>query len=67
MKNTCELVSPNRILENIPEGVFAIDRNCLITFFNQKATEITGYPREKAVGMYCLKSSGLRYVNLIAR
>ncbi len=46
-------INPLRILENIPEGVFAISRDCRITYFNQKAEEITGYSREQALGKTC--------------
>ena len=50
MKNS---MNPLRILENIPEGVFAINQDCRITYFNQKAEEITGYARELALGKTC--------------
>lgn len=46
-------MNPLRILENIPEGVFAINRECRITYFNQKAEEITGYNRGQALGKTC--------------
>jgi len=46
-------MNPLRILENIPEGVFAINQDCRITYFNQKAEEITGYTRELALGKTC--------------
>ncbi len=46
-------MNPLQILENIPEGVFAINRDCRITYFNQKAEEITGYSREQAIGKTC--------------
>jgi PAS domain S-box-containing protein len=46
-------MNPLRILENIPEGVFAINRDCRITYFNQRAEEITGYSREQALGKTC--------------
>ncbi len=46
-------MNPLRILENIPEGVFAITEECRITYFNQKAEEITGYSREQAIGKTC--------------
>lgn len=46
-------MNPLRILENIPEGVFAINRECRITYFNQRAEEITGYSREQAFGKTC--------------
>jgi PAS domain S-box-containing protein len=46
-------LNPLQILENIPEGVFAINRDCCITYFNQKAEEITGYDRQQALGRTC--------------
>jgi PAS domain S-box-containing protein len=48
-----ESMNPLQILENIPEGVFAISQDCRITYFNQKAEEITGYTRQQAVGKTC--------------
>ena len=46
-------MNPLRILENIPEGVFAINQECRITYFNQRAEEITGYSQEQALGKTC--------------
>jgi len=46
-------LNPNQILDNIPEGVFAIDPDCRITYFNQKAAEITGVPCQQATGKTC--------------
>lgn len=46
-------MNPLRILENIPGGVFAINHECHITYFNQRAEEITGYGREQALGKTC--------------
>lgn len=46
-------MTPLQILENIPEGVFAVDPNCVITYFNQKAEEITGYSRTRIIGKRC--------------
>jgi PAS domain S-box-containing protein len=41
------------ILESISDGVFTIDRNWMITSFNRAAEEITGVPREEAIGRRC--------------
>jgi len=41
------------ILESISDGVFTVDRDWLITSFNRAAEEITGIPREEAVGRHC--------------
>jgi PAS domain S-box-containing protein len=41
------------ILENISDGVFTVDHNLKITSFNKSAENITGIPREKAIGNFC--------------
>lgn len=46
-------MTPLQILENIPEGVFAVDPKCVITYFNHKAEEITGYSRARILGKRC--------------
>ncbi|MFH0783044.1 MAG: sigma 54-interacting transcriptional regulator [Pseudomonadota bacterium] len=41
------------ILESISEGVFTVDHNWRIMTFNRAAEEITGTPRNDAIGRYC--------------
>lgn len=41
------------IMESIADGVFTVDREWTVTFFNRAAEEITGVPREEAVGRKC--------------
>ena len=41
------------ILDSISEGVFTVDRNFRITFFNNAAERLTGFKREEVVGKYC--------------
>jgi PAS domain S-box-containing protein len=41
------------ILESISDGVFTVDHNWRIMSFNRAAEEITGTPREEAIGRYC--------------
>lgn len=41
------------ILESISDGVFTIDLNYLITFFNRAAEKITGIKRDEAIGRRC--------------
>ena len=41
------------ILDSIADGVFTVDREWRITSFNRAAEEITGAPREEAVGRRC--------------
>ncbi|HHP7235684.1 MAG TPA: sigma-54 interaction domain-containing protein [Desulfobacterales bacterium] len=41
------------ILESISDGVFTVDREWRITSFNRAAEEITGVPRQEAIGRRC--------------
>ncbi len=41
------------IFDTIPQGIFTIDENGLITSFNRSAEEITGYSDEEVLGRPC--------------
>jgi PAS domain S-box-containing protein len=41
------------ILDSIGDGVFTVDLNRVITFFNRAAEKITGVKRSEAVGRHC--------------
>lgn len=41
------------ILDSIADGVFTVDKNWRITSFNRAAEEITGVPRDEAIGSNC--------------
>ena len=41
------------ILESISDGVFTVDLEWRVTSFNRAAEEITGIPREEAIGRRC--------------
>ena len=41
------------ILDSIADGVFTVDKNWYITTYNKAAEEITGIPRDKAIGQVC--------------
>jgi PAS domain S-box-containing protein len=41
------------ILSNITEGVFTVDRDFRVTFFNHAAEEITGFSSNEALGRFC--------------
>ena len=41
------------ILDSISEGVFTVDRNFRITFFNKAAENLTGFKRNEVVGKFC--------------
>lgn len=42
-----------RVLDSVALGVFAVDHDWRITFFNREAERITGYTAEEALGMRC--------------
>jgi len=41
------------IFNSISDGVFTVDRNCVITSFNKSAERITGFIRSEAIGKHC--------------
>jgi PAS domain S-box-containing protein len=41
------------ILDSVADGVFAVDRDWRITYFNKAAERITGFTREEATGQHC--------------
>ncbi len=43
----------DKILDSIADGVFTIDLDCNITYFNRAAEKITGISREQATGQKC--------------
>ncbi len=45
--------SQETILESISDGVFTVDEFWNITYFNRAAEEITGIPRNEALGRRC--------------
>ena len=46
-------VEYDALVENLAEGVFTINNRWLITSFNQRAQDITGFKREEVLGRYC--------------
>ena len=54
MNGTRKNTTPtDSILESISDGVFTVDREWRITSFNRAAEEITGVPRDEAIGSRC--------------
>ncbi len=43
----------DHILESIGEGVFTVDKNFRINFFNKAAEKITGFKRNEVLGKFC--------------
>lgn len=46
-------VVDSRLLDVVPDGVFAVDAEWRITFFNRAAEQITGVRRPEAIGRPC--------------
>ena len=54
MSNSPHIPPQTRIiLDSISDGVFTVDRDWRITFFNRSAEEITGVPASEALGKRC--------------
>ncbi|MEW6594168.1 MAG: sigma 54-interacting transcriptional regulator [Thermodesulfobacteriota bacterium] len=47
------VMTKDLVLESIASGVFTVDRNWRITYFNRAAEQITGWRREDAIGKSC--------------
>jgi PAS domain S-box-containing protein len=43
------------VFQSISDGVFTVDRNCIITSFNRAAEDITGFDADHAVGKPCFE------------
>jgi PAS domain S-box-containing protein len=43
------------IFDSITDGVFTVDRNCIITSFNRAAERITGFNAQSAIGKHCFE------------
>jgi PAS domain S-box-containing protein len=41
------------IFNSISDGVFTVDKNCVITSFNKSAERITGFKSAEAIGQHC--------------
>ncbi len=46
-------VVQNQLLDSVPDGVFTVDADWRVTPFNRAAEQITGIPRQQAIGRRC--------------
>ena len=53
MSNNKNHIQLETILDSIADGVFTIDQNCNITYFNSAAERITGVSKVQAIGQKC--------------
>ena len=53
MKETCQEPIRDIVLECVAGGVFTVDQDRRITYFNRAAEQITGLPGEQAIGQHC--------------
>ncbi len=42
-----------QILENMVDGLFTVDKNCVITYWNKAAEDIFGYKKKEIIGKKC--------------
>lgn len=58
-------VNLRTILDSVADGVFTVNTEMRITSFNPAAEEITGFPRQEALGRYCydIFRTGLCFTN----
>lgn len=54
-----EVLSREQILGTIPSGLFLVDKNRQIVYWNQEAERITGYPAAEAIGRHCSFLEGI--------
>ncbi len=52
-KSILNITSRETILNCVAEGVFAVDENKIICFFNKSAEKITGFSAKEAIGLPC--------------
>ncbi len=51
--STTPATPTDAILESISDGVFTVDEHWVVTSFNRAASDITGIPRDEALGRLC--------------
>jgi len=51
--NTIARTYADIILDSVADGVFTVDNEMVITYFNKAAERICGLPHNKAIGQYC--------------
>lgn len=55
-----KFLGQNQILETLASGLFLVDHNQRIIYWNAEAASITGYSSEEALGKHCSFLSGIR-------
>ncbi len=50
-----ETLYQNNILDSLAEGLFSVDKNFKIQYYNRAAEVITGFKKEEVIGQYCKK------------
>jgi PAS domain S-box-containing protein len=49
-------IPTSSILDSIVEGVFTVEKNLKITYFNHAAEKITGVSKSEAIGQFCFEA-----------
>ena len=59
-----EALSQEQIMSTVPSGLFLVDNDRRIIYWNREAERITGYPAEEVVGKHCSILEGLECGNI---
>ena len=54
-----QILSLQQVLETIPSGLFLVDRERRIVYWNEEAERITGFPADEVLGRHCSFLAGL--------
>lgn len=57
--NLFDALSLEQVLKTIPSGLFLVDRDQHIVYWNAEAERITGYSRQEAMGRHCSFLEGI--------
>jgi PAS domain S-box-containing protein len=58
-RNLLHILSLQKVLGTIPSGLFLVDRDERIVYWNAEAERITGFPAEEVVGKHCSFLEGI--------
>lgn len=53
LHDNTQVITNSFILNSLADGVFTVDKNWVITFFNRAAEELTGFHADEAIGKSC--------------
>jgi len=58
-KGILDILSLSQVLQTIPSGLFLVDREQRVVYWNAEAERITGYPSSEVIGRHCSFLAGI--------